>query len=677
MDSTRHNKKNILSLFTQSVSHATMHGKGLNSALKILAKKRSIPFLSVHFLNYDKDGNYGFSCIGRWIESIYSAQPCKYYAAGLQNKDLPDNLFEMDSAYIRHSITLSKKNIQTSINLIIIPLFLSDSPFGIFSLLDTGQLDEYSIDFFITAASIIELWADRENEKKLCQDMISRLPHPVLAYDKNEIVTIWNRACERMTRWRACDVINKPKYTSGLTFYGIKRPMAPNLILTPNPSWETEYYEFKRLEDGDVINAISFCNAIADGGAFLSTKTIRLYDINQKICGAIHAVRDLYLEREVVENLHQTESMYKAISDFAGVGIILLNENEIIYCNKQMEDFIGTSLKNLTIKKFIKWINPEGNRFIQNSLKLLIKGHNNGMSFEFKIKDPNGDLRFFRSLAGKIEHEERPVVHIIIDDTTETRRVAEQTRLNEMRMLHQSRLSSLGVMASSIAHELNQPLNIIKVIADGFLYGKEQGWNIDQREFYDDMEMISRQVARMDNAVIRNIQSCYSKEERNIDSVYINVNEAIENVFSMMEQQLKVHGIIVKKDLHHSLLKCKGSKWRMEQVVMNLLINARQALDETNHIEKYIIIKTSMALNNIEIEISDNATGIPPDIKDKIFDPFFTTKKSGYGSYGTGLGLAICQSIIFECGGNMDFFNNDQGGVTFIITLPGLKGNVT
>ena len=84
-----------------------------------------------------------------------------------------------------------------------------------------------------------------------------------------------------------------------------------------------------------------------------------------------------------------------------------------------------------------------------------------------------------------------------------------------------------------------------------------------------------------------------------------------------------------------------------------------------------------MSSNNIKIEISDNAIGIPHDVKDKIFDPFFTTKSSGHGTYGTGLGLAICQSIIFEFGGSMDFFNNDQGGVSFIISLPGLKGSIT
>ena len=668
-----HNKKeNILSMFAQSILHADISGNGLSNALKILVEKRNIPFLSIHLLNYDKEGKYSFSCIGHWRKNAYPVQVYKYYVTGLQNKDLPDNLF--DSPYIKHTVFLSKKNIQASAEFTIIPLFLSGAPLGILSI---GQPDEeLSMDVFIAAASIIELWADRENEKKLCQDIISELPHPVIVFDKNEIVTIWNKACERMTRWMAGDVINKHKYTAGLSFYGIKRPMAPNLILNPDPRWEPQYYEFKRLKDGDIINAIAFCNAIVFGGAFLSTKTVRLYNINKKISGAMHAVRDLFLEKEVAENLRQTESMYKTISDFAGAGIILLNENEIIYYNKQMKDFIGDSFKTLTVENFIKWINSDGNRFTRNNLKLLIKNKKNGMSFEFKIQDSNNEPRFFRSLAGRIEHEGHPAVHIIVSDITESHQMAEKVRLDEIRILYQSRLSSLGVMASSIAHELNQPLNIIKVIADGFLYGKEQGWNIDQNEFYEDMEMILRQVARMDNAV-RNIQSCYSREERSVDSVYVNVNEAVENVFTIMEQQLKAHGITVKKDLHHPLPKCKGSKWRMEQVIMNLLINARQALDETDHAEKFIIVKTSMSLNNIKLEISDNATGITPDVKDKIFDPFFTTKVSHHGTYGTGLGLAICQSIVFEFGGNIDFFNNDQGGVTFTTTLPGLKGNIT
>jgi len=147
-------------------------------------------------------------------------------------------------------------------------------------------------------------------------------------------------------------------------------------------------------------------------------------------------------------------------------------------------------------------------------------------------------------------------------------------------------LSALGVMATGIAHELNQPLNTIKVTADGLLFGRDEGWPLDEKELYDDLEMISHQVLRM-SEVIQNIRF-FARDDVKQDNVLVRPNDAIYNVFSMIGSQLEVHGIKVHKDLSPNLPVLKTTLSRLEQVIMNLIVNSRQALDTCGHDQKEI-----------------------------------------------------------------------------------------
>jgi C4-dicarboxylate-specific signal transduction histidine kinase len=220
-------------------------------------------------------------------------------------------------------------------------------------------------------------------------------------------------------------------------------------------------------------------------------------------------------------------------------------------------------------------------------------------------------------------------------------------------------------MAAGIAHELNQPLNTIRVVTDGFLFGRDEGWSLDPDELYEGMEMISSQVQRM-SEVIRNIRN-FAREDREEEYVEVDVNRTIENVFSMIGRQFEAHGVVVHKNLADELPPVMAHSNRLEQVIMNLLVNARQALDECGREQKELWIATKPTHQSVCIETVDNATGIPIHLIDKIFDPFFTTKEVGQG---TGLGLTISKSIIREINGTIEAFNNARGGATFLITLP-------
>jgi signal transduction histidine kinase len=235
---------------------------------------------------------------------------------------------------------------------------------------------------------------------------------------------------------------------------------------------------------------------------------------------------------------------------------------------------------------------------------------------------------------------------------------------DEAKLQHEGRLAALGTMAAGIAHELNQPLNTIRVVTEGLLFGREQGWPLDTEEFFENIEMITRQVVRMDK-VIQNIRN-FGRENRDSGTTSANLNEAIENVLAMVGRQIEDHGIRMEKDLDPELPPLRAAPNALEQVLMNLLINARQALDDWEEPHKTIRITTARKADRLFLAVRDNGPGIPPRLLDRIFDPFFTTKGPGKG---TGLGLSISQSIVSKFGGHIEAFNNQEGGATFLITV--------
>lgn len=270
-----------------------------------------------------------------------------------------------------------------------------------------------------------------------------------------------------------------------------------------------------------------------------------------------------------------------------------------------------------------------------------------------------------------ITYEDQNAIHFILDDISEQKEIERRERLNELRLYHEGRLTSLGIMAAGIAHELNQPLNTIRVVTDGYLFGKDKGWKLDQEDLFEGLEMISRQVVRMSD-VIHNIRN-FARDDRDATFTDVYVNTAVENVFSMIGRQLEAHDIKVKKKLKQNLSPIKANLNRLEQVIMNLLVNSRQALDSCRKKDKSLWVKTGTRKGSIFIEVGDNAAGIPLDLMGKIFDPFFTTKEAGQG---TGLGLTISQSIVTEFRGQLSVFNNDRGGATFIVMAPAGGGQL-
>ena len=238
---------------------------------------------------------------------------------------------------------------------------------------------------------------------------------------------------------------------------------------------------------------------------------------------------------------------------------------------------------------------------------------------------------------------------------TETIQLAEKTW----------RLASIGVMAAGITHEINQPLTIIKVTADSMILWDEDNKGVLPGKFRKSLVRISDNVTRIDR-IIRQMRF-FSESPDKIALENIDLNVSVKNAVSLISRQLLSHGIDLQFDLEDASLPIQGNRIHLEQIVINLVTNAIQALDTCKNKDKIIKIASSRVKKSAILKVEDNGPGFSEEVGNKIFDPFFSTKRS---TGGTGLGLAIVKNFVYGFGGFIRAKNNKTSGTTFIVRFP-------
>ena len=237
----------------------------------------------------------------------------------------------------------------------------------------------------------------------------------------------------------------------------------------------------------------------------------------------------------------------------------------------------------------------------------------------------------------------------------------------EAQLIQAGKMATLGEMATGVAHELNQPLSVIKT-ASGFIIKKlKHAEDIDK----DILETLSREIEdHVDRAAkITNHMRLFGRKTT-FTKEKTNINDILHRAFDIFSQQLKLREIEVIWQLEQKLPDVILDPVRLEQVFINLLINARDAIvtrsdnESSGTGDKKITISTAIENQNIIVKIGDTGTGIPDAIAQKIFEPFFTTKKVGEG---TGLGLSISYGIVKESGGEIRVEKNPGGGAVFTL----------
>jgi len=242
----------------------------------------------------------------------------------------------------------------------------------------------------------------------------------------------------------------------------------------------------------------------------------------------------------------------------------------------------------------------------------------------------------------------------------------EELKRAEAQLIQSSKLASLGTLASGVAHELNQPLAIIRAIAQQNLETLDQMTTPQLvHTLREDLQIIHRQTVRM-SQIIQHLRAFSRKPREEFEAV--NLNEIAQNALILLREQLRQRGITLLENYAPDLPPVLGEANSLEQIVINLLTNARDALE--SHADGQITVETGVYDEGkcvyAELRVRDNGPGVPDAIRAQIFDPFFTTKDP---NKGTGLGLAISLEIAQKHHGFL-LLGETERGAEFILRIP-------
>jgi C4-dicarboxylate-specific signal transduction histidine kinase len=264
--------------------------------------------------------------------------------------------------------------------------------------------------------------------------------------------------------------------------------------------------------------------------------------------------------------------------------------------------------------------------------------------------------------VGKFQEEQHglPGLSLIIRSVDITLALERQSQL-----IQASKMATLGAMATGIAHELNQPMSAMQVGGDFIAKMIRRGKKISDDQLLKVSRSISEQVDRAGN-IINHLREFGRKSDFKVYP--LDLNDPIGDVFTIMGQQLKLRNIEVSLKLDQGLPKILSDKNRLEQIFLNLVANARDAMEAKGPQEiKKLTVVTYRERDTVVAEISDTGQGMPEQIREKIFEPFFTTKEVGKG---TGLGLSITYSLVRDFKGDIDVESTQGAGTTFRVRFP-------
>ena len=377
------------------------------------------------------------------------------------------------------------------------------------------------------------------------------------------------------------------------------------------------------------------------------------------IVAAMEMSLDITQRKQLEEKLEKSEKKYHEIFNNIPNPVFVLDFDNltIIDCNDSVEAVYGFRKDDIKNTPFLELF-PEEEReryagIIKTSAEIT----------QAKQLNYRGSHLYVNIRISPSEYPGRKVLLVTTSDITK--------RLEtEQQLIQASKMATLGEMATGIAHELNQPLSVIKTASSFSIKKATKKEPIKEEILFNILTKIDANVDRA-TKIINHMRQFARKSDMDIEKLQI--NDVLERAFEIFSQQLKLRGIEVVWDIENDLPKIEADQSRLEQVFINLLLNARDAIEErwgsreTATADKKIILRTKCKDNFIICEVCDSGKGVPRAVANKIFEPFFTTKEVGKG---TGLGLSISYGIVKDCGGSIQVAPNLGEGACFIVKFP-------
>ncbi len=368
------------------------------------------------------------------------------------------------------------------------------------------------------------------------------------------------------------------------------------------------------------------------------------------------------------EALARSEADLKMVQEVAVVGgwSLDLRTNELTWTNGVYDVFGLPRGTPLDYEKFLSFVHPDDAEYVNESWSNALEGAQ--YDIEHRIL-ADGGVKWVREKA-QVEFSDSGVPlrgSGIVQDITRRKQAEEERHVLRRQLAHVSRVTTAGELTAALAHEINQPLAAILANAQAARH------ILDEKEpDMDELHAILDDIINDDGRareVIKRIRSLLRKESANKDRM--DVNRIVEDALRLVERESRFRGVAVRTELAGGLPPVAGDPIQVGQVVINLLLNAMEAIGEVSEPPREVTVESRMnGKTEIVVSVRDTGRGIGGNAVRSVFEPFFTTKETGLG-----LGLSISRSIIEAHGGRLSAADNPGRGATFSFSLPVMQRN--
>ena len=378
--------------------------------------------------------------------------------------------------------------------------------------------------------------------------------------------------------------------------------------------------------------------------------------------GYIGSCIDVTALKETEQALHETQKRYRMATEAGRVGVWDLNlETREIYVDPQLKELLGFR-EDDTLNHLDDWmerLHPEDRGSATALAQVHFSGATSSYEFEHRMLHKDGSIRWLL-VRGRLPRRTNGTARHMLGTYTEiTERKEAELEVERQRneLAHLSRVTMLGTLSGALAHELSQPLTAILSNAQAALrFLESDSANLNEvRDILKDIVEDNQHASE----VIHRLRELLKKGETQYQP--LDLNELVQDTLRLAHTNLQNNRVTVQSKLSLDLPAIDGDRVQLQQVLLNLVMNACSAMADRAPAERDLVVRTARWHGGgVRVSVDDQGCGIPPANLERIFDPFFTTQEQGLG-----LGLTICRAIIFAHGGKLWAENNPKGGSKF------------
>jgi len=520
-----------------------------------------------------------------------------------------------------------------------------------------GQIQDYTANLEkMVEARTRELKISREEYRSLSRFLNSILDsateYAIMALDFKGNITEFNRGAENFFGWKKEEVLHKENI--GITILpedrakGIQEEMS--IKARAEGVCEREMERIRK--NGERFPALTTVTAIRDHSG--------------KVTGFVEIVRDITRRKTLERELKETKEFLENIMESSVDGIVTTNlKGKITYLNRAMEKVLDCRRKEVLGEHISKF-------YVRGILQAreimgILRAGERAENYELEVKSKTGDVLTIVTSIFLLRDEEDRVIGTagIFKDITEQKKLESRLRTAQANLVEASKMRALGELVAGVAHELNNPLMASQTILHVIFKNLHDGCPNRER-----LELIKKCNDRVEK-IVEHLKGF----SRQTDSEFqpLDILQPIESALLITGQRLLDHNISMVKNLAKDLPQIWGDSNQLEQVFLNLISNAIDAMDMKGK-EKELVITTFLERENgsswVHASVRDSGIGIPRENLQKVFEPFFSTKPVGKG---TGLGLSLCFGIIEAHGGRLEIDSLPGKGTEVRVILPALK----